>query len=262
MRNSLFNEKLNRNSHVGFFVLSGLVLISLFCMNMMKTMAATVDDRIDHFIYNDPKPEKVVYLTFDDGPSRYTLEILDLLEEQDVPAIFFVIGENIDMLSNAEESLKEVIKRGHYIGLHSMTHNMDKLYNVPNAPQNFVNEMLQVRDKIKEMTGGFESNLCRPPYGGKTHFKAGHYKALEDAGIECVDWNIDSLDWSKSSADQIFNQVVSDLKHSNYPNEVVLLFHEKKLTLEVLPRVIEYYRSLGYVFMPYYEGEEFDCLKK
>lgn len=142
-----------------------------------------------------------------------------------------------------------------------MTHNMDKLYNVPGAPQNFVNEMLEVKAKIKELTG-FESNLCRPPYGGKTHFKAGHYKALEEAGLECVDWNVDSLDWSKSSADAIFNQVVADLKHSNYPNEVVLLFHEKKLTLEVLPRVIEYYRNQGYVFMPYYEGEEFDCMKK
>ena len=86
--------------------------------------------------------------------------------------------------------------------------------------------------------------------------------ALEEAGLECVDWNVDSLDWSKSSADAIFNQVVADLKHSNYPNEVVLLFHEKKLTLEVLPRVIEYYRNQGYVFMPYYEGEEFDCMKK
>ena len=54
----------------------------------------------------------------------------------------------------------------------------------------------------------------------------------------------------------------TDLKHNQYPDEVILLFHEKKLTLEVLPRIIEYYQDLGYVFMPYYEGEEFDCMKK
>lgn len=261
MRNSLFGEKLNTSLKTFLFLIFGVILMALFCMNTITPRAATVDDRIDHFIYQDPKPEKVVYLTFDDGPSKYTLDILNLLEEEDVPAIFFVIGENIDLLSNADEVLNEVLKRGHYIGLHSMTHNMDKLYNIPGAPQNFVNEMLEVKAKIKELTG-FESNLCRPPYGGKTHFKAGHYKALEEAGLECVDWNVDSLDWSKSSADAIFNQVVADLKHSNYPNEVVLLFHEKKLTLEVLPRVIEYYRNQGYVFMPYYEGEEFDCMKK
>lgn len=262
MRNSLFGEKLNTSLKTFLFLIFGVILMALFYMNMITTKAATVDDRIDHFIYQDPKPEKVVYLTFDDGPSKYTLDILNLLEEEDVPAIFFVIGENIDMLSNAEDCLKEIIKRGHYIGLHSMTHNMDKLYNVPNAPQNFVNEMLEVREKIKELTGGFESNLCRPPYGGRTHFKAGHYRALDQAGLQCVDWNVDSLDWSKSSTDQIFNQVVADLKHNQYPDEVILLFHEKKLTLEVLPRIIEYYQDLGYVFMPYYEGEEFDCMKK
>lgn len=261
MRNLLFNFKLNKSSHAVRLLISAVILFSSLLIETVSSQAATVDDRIENFIYNDPKPEKTVYLTFDDGPSSYTLEILNLLEELDVPAIFFVIGENLEIVPNAEESLKEVIHRGHYIGLHSMTHDMDKLYNAPDAPQNFVNEMLEVRDKIKELTGGFESHLCRPPYGGKTHFKPGHYKALEEAGIECVDWNVDSLDWAKSSADQIFNQVVSDLKRSQYPNEVVLLFHEKKLTLEVLPRVIEYYRDLGYVFMPYYEGQEFDCLK-
>lgn len=260
MRNSLFNEKLSTNLKLFLCLLSVVMLIVLFCMNPIKARAATVEDRIDHFVYQDPKPEKVVYLTFDDGPSKYTLDLLDLLDKEDVSAIFFVIGENIDLLSNANEVLNEVVKRGHYIGLHSMTHDMDKLYNVPEAPQNFVNEMLEVRAKIKELTG-FESNLCRPPYGGKTHLKAGHYKALEEARIECVDWNVDSLDWAKSSTDAIFNQVVADLKHSDYPNEVVLLFHEKKLTLEVLPRVIEYYRNLGYVFMPYYEGEEFEFTK-
>lgn len=261
MRQLSCNLKLTMRFNLLIVFLNGLTILFMLFFGTMTTMAATVEDRMENFIYNEPKPEKVVYLTFDDGPSRYTLELLDLLEEHDIPAIFFVIGENIDLLSNADEVLNEVLKRGHYIGLHSMTHNMDKLYNVPGAPQNFVNEMLEVKAKIKELTG-FESNLCRPPYGGKTHFKAGHYKALEEAGLECVDWNVDSLDWSKSSADAIFNQVVADLKHSNYPNEVVLLFHEKKLTLEVLPRVIEYYRNQGYVFMPYYEGEEFDCMKK
>jgi len=262
MRQLSCNLKLTKRFNLLIVFLNGLTILFMLFFGTMTTMAATVEDRMENFIYNEPKPEKVVYLTFDDGPSRYTLELLDLLEEHDIPAIFFVIGENIDMLSNAEDCLKEIIKRGHYIGLHSMTHNMDKLYNVPNAPQNFVNEMLEVREKIKELTGGFESNLCRPPYGGRTHFKAGHYTALEEANLQCVDWNVDSLDWSKSSADQIFNQVVADLKHNEYPNEVILLFHEKKLTLEALPRIIEYYQDLGYVFMPYYEGEEFDCMKK
>ena len=103
MRNSLFNEKLNTTLKSFLFLIFGVILMALCCMNTITPRAATVDDRIDHFIYQDPKPEKVVYLTFDDGPSKYTLDLLNLLEEEDVPAIFFVIGENIDLLSNADE---------------------------------------------------------------------------------------------------------------------------------------------------------------
>ena len=78
MRNSLFNEKLNTTLKSFLFLIFGVILMALCCMNTITPRAATVDDRIDHFIYQDPKPEKVVYLTFDDGPSKYTLDILNL----------------------------------------------------------------------------------------------------------------------------------------------------------------------------------------
>ncbi|MFR3994066.1 MAG: polysaccharide deacetylase family protein, partial [Turicibacter sp.] len=108
MRNSLFDEKLNTRLKSFLFLIFGVILMALFCMNMITIKAATVDDRIEHFIYQDPKPEKVVYLTFDDGPSKYTLDLLNLLDKEDISAIFFVIGENIDLLSNADEVLNEV----------------------------------------------------------------------------------------------------------------------------------------------------------
>lgn len=241
-----------------FFMFLMITFCSLF-MGSFDTFAATVEDRVDDFIYNKEKPEKVVYLTFDDGPSRYSLEILDVLDQYDVPAIFFVIGENIEMFSNAKEILTEMVERGHYIGLHSMTHNMDSLYHGPNAPQNFVKEMLADQKMVYDLTEGFTSQLCRPPYGGRNHLTREHYVALEEAGITCIDWNVDSLDWSKSSADQIFRQVVAEQKRNQDAKEVVLLFHEKKFTLEVLSQVIEYYRSLGYEFMSYCEGEDFNC---
>ena len=85
-----------------FFMFLMITFCSLF-MGSFDTFAATVEDRVDDFIYNKEKPEKVVYLTFDDGPSRHSLEILDVLDQYDVPAIFFVIGENIELFSNAKE---------------------------------------------------------------------------------------------------------------------------------------------------------------
>lgn len=251
MRKLLTNNKL----HLFLFFSFLSCLLSVCCPTVKS---ATVEDRIDHFIYHEPKPDKVAYLTFDDGPSKYTKEILDLLEREQVPAVFFVIGESINNIPHSGEILNEILDHGHYIGLHSMTHDLDKLYNSPDAAHNFVNEMLEVRGKVKELTG-FESSLCRPPYGGRGHFTKAHYQAIKDAGLNCVDWNVDSLDWAKSSSSEIMDQVVKDLEMAHYPDEVVLLFHEKKLTLETLPQVFNYYRELGYVFMPYCEGDEFDC---
>lgn len=258
---SVLKTKLSKSMNLksGWFFMLLMIIFCSLLIGSVDTFAATVEDRVDDFIYNKEKPEKVVYLTFDDGPSKYSLEILDVLDQYEVSAIFFVIGDNINMFSNAKEVLTEMVSRGHYIGLHSMTHDMDSLYHGPNAPQNFVNEMLAAQKMVLELTDGFTSRLCRPPYGGRNHLTRGHYVALEEAGLKCVDWNVDSLDWSKSSADQIFNQVLAEQKRNEDAKEVVLLFHEKKFTLEVLPRVIEYYRSLGYEFMPYCEGDDFNC---
>lgn len=239
-----------------------LAILFFLCLWLcpFKTLAFTVEDQIDDFIYPKELPEKVVYLTFDDGPSEYSLQILNLLKEYEVPAIFFVIGENINQLPNAKELLNQMINEGHYIGLHSMTHNMNQLYDTRNSPQHFVKEMLEAQQLVYDLTNGFESQLCRPPYGGRNHFKKGHYTAIEEAGLKCIDWTVDSLDWSKPSADDIFNQVLAEQKHNMEKNQVVLLFHEKKYTLEVLPRIIYYYRSLGYEFMPYFDGQELDCI--
>ena len=101
MRQLLTNNKL-RATFLSFLVMMLSSLLSV-CSPIVKS--ATVEDRIDHFIYQEPKPEKVVYLTFDDGPSAHTLDLLNLLEQEQVPAVFFVIGENINNVPNSGEFL-------------------------------------------------------------------------------------------------------------------------------------------------------------
>ena len=91
MRQLSCNLKFTNRFNLLIVFLNGLVILFMLFYGAMTTMAATVEDRMENFIYNEPKPEKVVYLTFDDGPSRYTLELLDLLEERDVPAIFLLL---------------------------------------------------------------------------------------------------------------------------------------------------------------------------
>ncbi|HAX72587.1 MAG TPA: polysaccharide deacetylase [Firmicutes bacterium] len=196
------------------------------------------------------KEVRFAYLTFDDGPSRNTSEILDILDSYGIKGTFFVLGTAISNYSNAEDMLQRMANDGHYIGMHSMTHDFDYLYKDENAAQNFVGEIKEQQELISSITGGFESQLCRAPYGTGGTFTEEHIAALIEAGIKCWDWDIDSMDWSYN-ASQIMTKIDSDMTLWNKPTHTVILFHEKDVTVEVLPQVIEYYLDLGYEFLPY-----------
>ena len=198
------------------------------------------------------KEVKFAYLTFDDGPSRNTEKILDILDSYDIKGTFFVLGTSINSYSDSHAMLKRMSDTGHYIGMHSMTHNYEYLYSADTAASNFAGEILEEQALIKEITGGFESNLCRAPYGTGGTFTDEHVVALNEIGIKCWDWDVDTYDWATgSTVDSILQKVESDMKLWNYPSNAVILFHEKDLSVEALPKVIEYYLDLGYEFLPY-----------
>lgn len=198
------------------------------------------------------KEVKFAYLTFDDGPSRNTEKILDILDSYDIKGTFFVLGTSISNFSDSNAVLKRMADTGHYIGMHSMTHNYDYLYNAETAAANFAGEMKEEQALLKEITGGFESTLCRAPYGTGGTFTDEHVKALNEIGVKCWDWDVDTYDWaSGSTVDSILTKVESDMKLWNHPSNAVILFHEKDLSVEALPKVIEYYLDLGYEFLPY-----------
>ena len=103
--------------------------------------------------------EKVIYLTFDDGPAgKVTTDILDILKKEEVPATFFLIGNQI---KGQEEILLRMKNEGHSIGLHSMSHNRNNLYS---SNEKFLKEMLDTQNIIKEITGE-TSNILRFPFG-------------------------------------------------------------------------------------------------
>ncbi|HDR7133779.1 TPA: polysaccharide deacetylase family protein, partial [Bacillus cereus] len=114
----------------------------------------------------DGKPVgKVVYLTFDDGPSELTGKFLDVLKEQNVASTFFMQGSNLQN-TGFQENVKRAVKEGHYIGAHSMTHNSDKLY----KKGQFVTEMKETLALIHNITGT-TPKLVRPPYGSAPGLK-------------------------------------------------------------------------------------------
>ncbi|EOP87401.1 peptidoglycan N-acetylglucosamine deacetylase [Bacillus cereus HuB4-4] len=198
----------------------------------------------------DGKPVgKVVYLTFDDGPSELTGKFLDVLKEQHVASTFFMQGSNLQNTA-FQENVKRAVKEGHYIGAHSMTHNNDKLY----KKGQFVPEMKETLALIHNITGT-TPKLVRPPYGSAPGLKGEEIRnQIVEAGIKVWDWTIDSNDWKLKGNPQ---QIIENVKRTTTEDVEVVLMHEKPQTLQALPEIIKFYKEKGYEFGVYNEADHF-----
>lgn len=192
------------------------------------------------------KERKVVYLTIDDGPSLYTNDLIAVLDKYDVPATHFLIGNNI---KRYPEMVKQYINRGDYIGMHSMSHNYNKLYKKGTV----VKEMLETQALIKEQVG-IQPNLFRCPYGSTPGLNKKLRDQVAETGLKTWDWTIDSKDWKlQNSPSKITKGILAQL---NGPEEIILI-HEKKGTVKELPRIIEGIKEAGYEFEKYDESKHF-----
>ena len=238
-------RRINPKGYMTFIIIAFLGLVGGFIFNIFYQEIPTVDRWHN-------KEAKFVYLTFDDGPSKNATKILDVLDSYDIKGTFFVLGSSIEGYSEAKDILKRMADTGHYIGMHSMSHDYAYLYDTEKGGENFVGELLEEQNLIKDITGGFISQLCRAPYGSGGTFTPAHIESLKEAGIKCWDWDVDSLDWERgATVDSIMKNIEYCMNLWNYPRNTIVLFHEKDVTIEVLPRVIEYYTELGYEFLPY-----------
>ncbi|HIX62915.1 MAG TPA: polysaccharide deacetylase family protein, partial [Candidatus Mediterraneibacter colneyensis] len=199
----------------------------------------------------DPDYErKIVYLTFDDGPSDNTEKVLDILKEYNVKGTFFVTGNN----QKKNGVLKRIIQEGSAIGLHTYTHDYAKVYASEDA---YFSDLQKMSDMVKEVTGT-ESHIIRFP-GGSSNVVSAKYtpglmtvltKKVQEKGYQYFDWNCDSTDASGNNVPVetlIKNATSSNAKHIN------ILMHDtdaKDTTVEALPKIIEYYRDKGYAFEP------------
>ena len=202
--------------------------------------------------------KKVVYLTFDDGPSTTnTPQVLDILDKYNVKATFFVLGSSIDKNEQAKEILKEEVERGHAIGNHTYSHDYSYLY--PNRTMNvdnIVSDLEKSQNSMKAVLGkDFSTRVIRLPGGywsweGRTAMK----EAMEQNGYYNVDWN--ALNKDAEGKPKNANELVQCTKESLGalgPNadSVVLLMHDtygKEETVKALPQIIEYLQSQGFEF--------------
>lgn len=182
---------------------------------------------------------KKVYLTFDDGPSANTTEILDILQKYHVKATFFVVGKTDEV---SRENYKRIVAEGHTLGMHSYSHRYDEIYTSKEA---YAEDLCKLQDYLYEITG-VRSTYVRFPGGSSNKVSKVNMQDLisylNEKGITYYDWNISCGDADTSNLDS--QTIVSNCldKLDQYRNEAMILMHDandKKTTIEALPVIIE-----------------------
>lgn len=188
------------------------------------------------------KDSKVIYLTFDDGPSKLTLDVLKVLDEQNVKATFFVVGNKV---KQSPEIIREIHTKGHLLALHSYSHDYNKIYS---NYENFIDEMEYTQNLIYDITK-YKSYIIRFPGGSYKRLNAEFYNILKEKNYKIYDWNIscgDGISLNKD-AETIYKNAVSYGKRSN----IILLMHCRQTdsaTLTALPKIIKFYKDEGFKF--------------
>lgn len=179
-----------------------------------------------------------VYLTFDDGPSIYTEEILDILDRYDVKATFFVLGKEDD---DSQEAIKEIVDRGHTLGMHSYSHKYSEIYQ---SVEDFAADFLKLQDYLYDLTG-IRCQVYRFPGGSSNTVSSVdmHEFAdyLETQDTRFFDWNISSQDASSKrlSVKKLVENTTTGISQRK---SSMILMHDsadKRSTVEALPMIIE-----------------------
>ena len=191
-----------------------------------------------------PIEKKKVYLTFDDGPSSNTERILDILDAYDVKATFFVTGYQA---SKHPEWYKEIVDRGHTIGMHSYSHVYRDIYS---SKESFIADIDKLSEFIVETTG-VEPRYLRFPGGSSNNVSTVAMSELcllaDERGWKYFDWNVSSQDATTPapSSTAITNNVLAGIEAHD---SAIILMHdaaEKNATVAALPDIIEGIQAKG-----------------
>lgn len=198
--------------------------------------------------HNEQNGEKIVNLTFDDGPSANTQKILEILDRYNVKATFFVTGNN----QAYNHLIKAAHDKGHTIALHTYCHDYPKIYASTSA---YFDDLTKVGNMAKDLIGHVPKYVRFP--GGASNTVSRKYcpgimsvlsKELIARGYQYYDWNVDSTDASGNNVP--VSKIVANATNSN-ANNINILFHDtaaKSTTVQALPAIIENYLSRGYRF--------------
>ncbi|MCD8196041.1 MAG: polysaccharide deacetylase family protein [Lachnospiraceae bacterium] len=176
--------------------------------------------------------EKRIALTFDDGPHPiYTPQMLEVLAQENVPATFFLLGENVELYGDI---VKEIAAQGHLIGNHTWHHVQITTLSLEEARA----EILETSELIEELTGQ-GTEYVRPPFG------TWNPVLEDDLDLIPVMWSIDTLDWTTENVDQIVEQVAEEASE----NDIILMHDSYESTVQAVERIIPLLQAEGFEFV-------------
>ncbi|EGT3616261.1 polysaccharide deacetylase [Clostridium perfringens] len=218
-----------------FIILLITCILSFSCINIPSKVinAAPLENA-----------NKKIFLTFDDGPGgKVTEDILNILKEKDVKATFFLIGEQVEQYPDL---VKRMDSEGHSIGVHTFTHERNKIYRNNSC---FIDENLKAQAAIEKVIGKKVFSLRFPFGSNNSTYKltSSLVEALHSQGFRIYDWTVDSTDALNPnlSPSSILRKSITN---SDY---VVLLMHcgnMNKNSAKALPAIIDHFKSSGYTF--------------
>lgn len=192
------------------------------------------------------KGDKVAYLTFDDGPSNLTPEVLKILADNDAKATFFVIGRTD---AQSKKWMKDIVDQGHTIGMHTYSHNYKQIYASPTA---FFTDMSRLSDLIVDATG-VKPQVMRFAGGSVNSYNKTIARPVADEltrrGYTYYDWNVSAGDAEKGATAQSIYQ--NTINGALGYEKAIVLFHDastKQNTVKELPKIIETLKKNGYRF--------------
>lgn len=227
------------------FIKRGLLILLTLLISSSSLLRASNAIENNEESSSEIKKEKVVYITFDDGPcGDITNEVLDILKKENVPATFFVIGS---LVKGQENIVLRMKNEGHAIGLHSFSHERSKLYC---NDESFLNETLQCQETLYEVTGE-NYNIIRFPFGcnNKSYkLTKNLVNALHEKNFKLYDWNIDSGDGANASLSP--QNIVKRSCKTQKSNAIVLMHcsYVHRNSVLALPCIIRHYKENDYIF--------------
>ena len=185
---------------------------------------------------------KVVYLTFDDGPGAHTQQLLDILDKYNVKVTFFVTNVN----SGYENMIAKEAAAGHTVAIHSASHDYKKIYSSVNEMSDIIYAQTGQRPKLIRFPGGSSNTVSLKYCSG---IMTTLTKAVTDQGYKYFDWNVSSGDaGGTTSTEEVYQNVVNGMKSHNV--SVVLQHDIKGFSVNAVERIIQWGLANGYTFLP------------